>query len=666
MFAINQYNEGVHAPNIDGVIMGRGTVSDIVFFEQLGRALSVSGGSNKNKELYSGFPIEKLRFLCSEKKINYNLHMGRDALIKKLVAPVIIDLAGNIDFIKELEDNLKDRVKELREKGIDNLDSCLLSDAIFDLDIYELDLFNILLGLRNETDISWDEWFKIAEDYFLEYGNLEVSSSFITEKGYRLGEWIGRQRRVYASMMQPDKYNRYSAGRALTDEEIKKLESIGMIWNVLDNSWNKMYKLAQEYFYEKGNSMIPLSYLAPSGETLGRWVQKQRLLYRRGRLREERVAKLRKINMILEPLTPSWDEWYSMALEYFKSHGDLEITKDYKTNKGFKLGFWIINQRKKYKKNMLTEEEITKLKKIGMRFERFTYAFDDWYELAEAYFLEHGDLKVPFKYIVRGDKKLGEWVLRIRASYKEGKLSNEQIEKLEKIGMVFQVEVVSWDEWYDEANSYYLEHGDLEVPSRYVTPSDRRLGAWINNQRKLYVDGKLSQDQIDRLLKIKMRFGKLELWEQYYSLAKAYFLEHGNLDIRGNYIASNGEKLGQWILVQRQFYKNGQLNDLKVTMLESIGMIWNTRTNKVELSQLIESNKVDIDENKAIIDHISVTEFRVKLAYLNDKRIKCVDDNGILHEIFSMSNLNMKAKYGVDLEELVNMYHKEKSKKKSK
>ena len=45
MFAINQYNEGIHAPNIDGVIMGRGTTSDIVYFEQLGRALSVRGNT---------------------------------------------------------------------------------------------------------------------------------------------------------------------------------------------------------------------------------------------------------------------------------------------------------------------------------------------------------------------------------------------------------------------------------------------------------------------------------------------------------------------------------------------------------------------------------------------------------------------------------------------
>mgnify|MGYP003346408665 CR=1 FL=1 len=43
MFAINQYNEGVHAPGVNGVIMGRGTHSDIVFYEQLGRAMNVAG-----------------------------------------------------------------------------------------------------------------------------------------------------------------------------------------------------------------------------------------------------------------------------------------------------------------------------------------------------------------------------------------------------------------------------------------------------------------------------------------------------------------------------------------------------------------------------------------------------------------------------------------------
>ena len=47
MFSINMYNEGIHVDDIDGVIMGRATDSEIVFYQQLGRALSV-GKENKS------------------------------------------------------------------------------------------------------------------------------------------------------------------------------------------------------------------------------------------------------------------------------------------------------------------------------------------------------------------------------------------------------------------------------------------------------------------------------------------------------------------------------------------------------------------------------------------------------------------------------------------
>ena len=76
MFAINQYNEGVHAPNVDGVIMGRDTKSDIVFYEQLGRALSV---------------------------------ISEEA--------VVIDLAGNIDYMYSLQDKINKELSKRKKKN---------------------------------------------------------------------------------------------------------------------------------------------------------------------------------------------------------------------------------------------------------------------------------------------------------------------------------------------------------------------------------------------------------------------------------------------------------------------------------------------------------------------------------------------------------------------
>ena len=69
MFAINQYNEGVHAPNVNGVIMGRYTSSDIVYFEELGRALAAKGDTLKKYEEYQKYSLKELLDLCKQRKI---------------------------------------------------------------------------------------------------------------------------------------------------------------------------------------------------------------------------------------------------------------------------------------------------------------------------------------------------------------------------------------------------------------------------------------------------------------------------------------------------------------------------------------------------------------------------------------------------------------------
>ena len=77
MFAINQYNEGVHAPGVDGVIMGRGTTSDIVYFEQLGRALSVRGDTKERFDELSSHSLEELIEFCRNRDIERLLAKGR-------------------------------------------------------------------------------------------------------------------------------------------------------------------------------------------------------------------------------------------------------------------------------------------------------------------------------------------------------------------------------------------------------------------------------------------------------------------------------------------------------------------------------------------------------------------------------------------------------------
>ena len=198
MFAINQYNEGVHAPNIDGVIMGRGTTSDIVYFEQLGRALSVRGNTKEMFEKLEKYSLEELKSFCKEKDIPFKESDAKEILIEKLIAPVVIDLTNNYDFIKKLENNLKDRIRDAQSSGLGSHRDIKIRDASFDIEIENKDLFEMLKYVSDRLTRTWGDYYELAKAYYEKYGNLEIPFNFRTNDGYtrdengviKLGRWM--------------------------------------------------------------------------------------------------------------------------------------------------------------------------------------------------------------------------------------------------------------------------------------------------------------------------------------------------------------------------------------------------------------------------------------------------------------------------------------------
>ena len=68
-----------------------------------------------------------------------------------------------------------------------------------------------------------------------------------------------------------------------------------------------------------------------------------------------------------------------------------------------------------------------------------------------------------------------------------------------------KVLVKSWEEIYEYAKAYYVEHGNLEVPWKYKTDDGIKLGRWIVWQRKITPP---ESEYGQKLLKIGMRFNK--------------------------------------------------------------------------------------------------------------------------------------------------------------
>ena len=61
--------------------------------------------------------ISDLLKLCKDRDILISENAPKKEIIQKLIAPIVIDLTNNFEFIRQLENDLKDRIKEIQIKG---------------------------------------------------------------------------------------------------------------------------------------------------------------------------------------------------------------------------------------------------------------------------------------------------------------------------------------------------------------------------------------------------------------------------------------------------------------------------------------------------------------------------------------------------------------------
>ena len=145
---------------------------------------------------------------------------------------------------------------------------------------------------------------------------------------------------------------------------------------------------------------------------------------------------------------------------------------------------------------------------------------------------------------------------------------------------------LNWSKHYHAAKQYYKEHGNLEVPSRYVNADGVSLGRWISSVRSWYNSGAhkkyLQNDRVKQLEDIGMIWNAMDnSWEQNFKLAEQYYREHRNLDVPSNYKTKDGTHLGSWIGRQKQLHRTNSLSNDQIKKLNSIGMDWMDRVDRI-------------------------------------------------------------------------------------
>ncbi len=165
------------------------------------------------------------------------------------------------------------------------------------------------------------------------------------------------------------------------------------------------------------------------------------------------------------------------------------------------------------------------------------------------------------------------------------------------------------DEWMQGLNlayRYYIFHNSLEVPLDYIIDG-YPLGHWIESQRKFRKS--LTANQFKLLDDLNMKWStewnyhrkrtKQEIkygdeqyakWIEHLLQAKAFFEEHGHLDVPVGYkiISENGKSfnLYTWICSQRHNYKINRIPSDRMSKLDTYFMIYDF-THKDEIKRLL-------------------------------------------------------------------------------
>lgn len=373
LFAIDMLNEGIHIGDIDGVILLRKTKSPRIFYQQIGRAIEVG----------------------------------------KAKHPLIFDFVSNMNSIctKEfLEDLLSEKVKEDKIRKKLGLETKKIDFTILDETKDAVDLFK---EIDSRLESQWEYWF----EKLVEFKNNN-GTCFIEEgRELELRKWCDKQR------------GRYSKG-SLTDEQIKRLNSIEFIWDLKEYKWFISYEKLKEFKRINGHCNVPRHY---SDKQFAYWIDTQR----------KRTHMTKERELLLDKLGFNWgfdDVWlrkFNVLKEYKEKFGDCIVPNVYMVG-DFNLSRWLKYQISAIRGQTgcsISQERIKMLDDLGALQNRRD---DNWERMLQEY-IKHRDDTGRDSVLRDENSKLSNWCSRQRINYKKDKLYEERMKKLQEIGFKFEV-----------------------------------------------------------------------------------------------------------------------------------------------------------------------------------------------------------------------------------
>ncbi len=280
-----------------------------------------------------------------------------------------------------------------------------------------------------------------------------------------------------------------------------------------------------------------------------------------------------------------FSQFYNALEDFKRENGHLDVPGGYVTASGYQLGYYV-SQVRHGRISIHPSEQII-LDEMGFHMEYTrTYTprqrFERVYEMLLEYKSREGHLKIPKYYQTEDGINLGSIVHAIRQGNR--KITPEEKEMLDEISFFDKTQTIDdqmlivwgknqvrydFDQIYELLQEYCDEHGNCDVPTRYVTPNGVHLGAFVRNIRSgARKTSPKEREKLDMLGFIWKKYKKERTFEEIYPYLASFYEEHKHCEIPYYYRNAEGISVGK--LAHQLVLQKDMLTKEQVALLESI------------------------------------------------------------------------------------------------
>ncbi|CAG9185999.1 hypothetical protein LMG32289_06201 [Cupriavidus pampae] len=296
--------EGIDVPSVDGIVFVDPRTSEVDIAQALGRALRRSPGKTVGTVV---LPILLGKGESPEEVVEKTDFRSVWRVLRAL-------RAHDEAFAASLTLSRATTLSGRGSGGIDPLSKVSFFGAANVREISDV----LRPVVVDDLSDKWEAGYELARQRAERFGscNAMLDETWPPEdpSGFRLGAWLRMQRDG-------------KTGRLpwLTTERIRRLEAIGMIWELNDARWHAVCDAVIAHMKSHGTPVIPPKAMFELNGTttdLNDWAVKQRRRHKSGKLPSDKVEKLSRAGFCWDPMNEKFERGFVAATAYFQEHGD--------------------------------------------------------------------------------------------------------------------------------------------------------------------------------------------------------------------------------------------------------------------------------------------------------------------------------------------------------